>query len=139
VRNGAGFAGWHGGIVDAFRNQLDYHLMTGAQFLAHPGGIIPYTVNVTAPGDPVTAGITDFQVHSEQYYMLVDPNVKVLATTTFSDEHLPWIAGRTMPVIWKYQYGTGRVFVTTIGHKIEDHMIPEFESTLKRGIAWACR
>jgi type 1 glutamine amidotransferase len=139
VHNGAGIAGWHGGIVDAFRHQFDYHLMTGAQFLAHPGGVFTHTVNVADTGDPVTAGISDFDVHTEQYYMLVDPNVHVLATTTFSGAHMPWLEGRKMPVMWKHQYGKGRVFVTALGHKMDDHAIPEFETTFKRGVVWACR
>ena len=33
---------------------------------------------------PIMAGIGDFAVHSEQYYMHVDPANEVLATTTFS-------------------------------------------------------
>jgi len=30
-------------------------------------------------------------MRSEQYYMHVDTNVMVMATTTFSDEHAVWI------------------------------------------------
>ena len=55
-------------------------------------------------------GITDFDYPSEQYYMHVDPANEVLATTTFSGEHAPWIEGVVMPVVWKRRYGEGRVF-----------------------------
>jgi hypothetical protein len=139
VSNGTGFAGWHGGVVDAFRNELQYHLMTGGQFLSHPGGIVTYAVNVTAPNDPIMHGLQDFAVNTEQYYVLTDPTIEVLATTTFTGEHDPLLKGRTIPVIWKHRYGEGRVFVNTIGHKIEDHAIPEFETSMRRGIVWACR
>jgi type 1 glutamine amidotransferase len=139
VERGTGFAGWHGGIIDAFRGALDYHLMTGGQFLAHPGGLVPHTVNIKDSNDPIMQGINDFTIHTEQYYMLVDPNVKVLATTTFNGEHLPWINGRTMPVIWTNTYGKGRVFVNAIGHQIEDHSIPEFRTTMQRGMRWASK
>ncbi len=36
VRAGTGLAGWHGGIVDAFRSDTRYQLMTGGQFVHHP-------------------------------------------------------------------------------------------------------
>jgi type 1 glutamine amidotransferase len=139
VRNGTGIAGWHGGIVDAFIQAQHYHIMTGGQFLEHPGQIIPYTVQVTDSTDSIMQGVRDFNVQTEQYYMLVDPNIEVLATTEFSDRHMPWLKGRKMPVIWKNQYGSGRVFVITLGHKMDDHAVPEFETTLKRGMLWACR
>jgi type 1 glutamine amidotransferase len=139
VRNGTGFAGWHGGIVDAFRGETAYHLMTGGQFLAHPGDIIRHTIDITAPDDPIVRGIEDFEITTEQYYVMVNPNVEVLATTTFNGAHLPWIEGHKMPVIWKHHYGKGRVYVNTIGHRIEDHSVLEFVTTLRRGFDWACR
>ncbi len=139
VRNGTGFAGWHGGIIDAFRAEVNYHLMTGGQFLSHPGNIISHTVQVKDYNDPIMQGVQDFTINTEQYYVLVNPNAKVLATTTFSAAHLPWIKDHTMPVIWKHTYGKGRIFVNTIGHQIEDHAVPEFETTMKRGIVWSCR
>ena len=51
-----------------------------------------------------------FPYRSEQYYMHVDPSNEVLATTTFSGEHAPWIEGVAMPVVWKRKHGKGRVF-----------------------------
>ncbi len=35
VLGGAGLAGWHGGIADAFRNTADYLHMVGGQFAHH--------------------------------------------------------------------------------------------------------
>lgn len=137
VRNGAGMAGWHGGMCDAFRQNTEYQFMTGGQWVAHPGGVIDYTVNITDKNDPVTQGLSDFNMHSEQYYMHVDPNVKVLATTTFSGVHAPWIAGSTMPVTWKKMYGKGRIFYTSLGHVAADFEVPEALEMLKRGIRWA--
>ena len=139
VANGTGFAGWHGGVVDAFRGTPDYHFMTGGQFVAHPGNLIDYTIHVTKPEDPVMQGIKDYTIHTEQYYMHVDPDVDVLATTQFTGDHVPWLNGVLMPVIWKKIYGKGRVYINAIGHRLEDHAVPEFETSLKRGMAWASR
>lgn len=95
VRNGAGIAGWHGGTADSFSNNTDYQYMIGGQWVAHPDNQIDYVVNITDHKDPVTKGIKDFAYHSEQYNMHVDPNVKVLATTTFVESTNDWILSWT--------------------------------------------
>ncbi len=137
VKNGAGLAGWHGGIGDAFRESTEFQFMCGGQWVAHPGGVIDYEVNVVNHQDAVTKGLSDFRMHSEQYYMHVDPNVKVLATTTFSGEHAPWIAGAVMPVTWKKYYGKGCVFYSSLGHVASDFDVPEAMTIMQRGIRWA--
>jgi type 1 glutamine amidotransferase len=137
VRSGVGVAGWHGGMGDAFRNNVEYQFMVGGQWVAHPGGVIDYVVNVVDHEDPVTAGLGDFKMRSEQYYMHVDPGVKVLAVTTFGGEHAPWIDGVVMPVAWKKMYGKGRVFYTSLGHVADDFKVPEALEIVKRGMLWA--
>ncbi|MBV8098151.1 MAG: ThuA domain-containing protein, partial [Verrucomicrobia bacterium] len=84
VETGTGIAGFHGGMADSFRQNTNYQFMTGGQFVAHPGNVINYRVNIVDHSDPITAGLDDFDYRSEQYYMHVDPNNQVLATTTFS-------------------------------------------------------
>jgi len=137
VRGGTGLAGWHGGTGDSFRDNVEYQFMVGGQWVAHPGGVIDYRVNITNHEDPVTKGLKDFGMHSEQYYMHVDPNVKVLATTTFSGKHASWIEGCVIPVVWKKYYGEGRVFYSSLGHVIKDFTVPEALEIQKRGIRWA--
>ena len=111
--------------------------MVGGQWVAHPGNIIPYTVNITTNDDPVTTGLSDFVMSSEQYYMHVDPNVKVLATTRFSGDHNSWIEGAIIPVVWKKSFGNGRVFYSSLGHVAKDFEVPEALEIMKRGIRWA--
>jgi type 1 glutamine amidotransferase len=138
VQSGVGLAGWHGGLCDSFRQNTKYQFMTGGQWVAHPGGIIDYTVNITDKDDPVTKGMSDFKMNSEQYYLHVDPNNKVLATTTFSGDHADWIDSCTMPVVWKKVYGKGRVFYSSLGHQLSDFKnSPEAFEIMKRGILWA--
>ena len=98
---GVSLAGWHGGLGDAFRQNVEYQFMVGGQWVSHPGGIIDYTINIIDHDDPITKGLKDFKVKSEQYYMHVDHINEVLATTTFNDKHAYWIDGVTMPVVWK--------------------------------------
>jgi len=111
--------------------------MVGGQWVAHPGGIIDYTVQITDQQDPVTKGLSEFALHTEQYYMHVDPNVKVLATTTFNADHADWIDGTIMPVVWKKYYGKGRVFYTSLGHTADVFDITEALTIMHRGIRWA--
>lgn len=137
VSSGVGIAGWHGGLGDAFRNNTKYQFMVGGQWVAHPGGVIDYRVNVIDREDYVTRGLDDFDMHSEQYYMHVDPNVNVLVTTTFNGEHAAWIDGAVMPVVWKKTYGKGRVFYNSLGHVAADFDVYEALELMKRGIRWA--
>ncbi|HEY6503421.1 MAG TPA: ThuA domain-containing protein [Chitinophagaceae bacterium] len=137
-KNGTGMAGWHGGMCDAFRNNTEYQYMTGGQWVSHPGGVIDYRIKITNHKDEVTKGLKDFDIHSEQYYMHVDPNVKVLATTKFNGAVNAWINGCVMPVTWKKMYGKGRIFFTSVGHNL-DHItkVPGAIEMLKRGVRWA--
>lgn len=137
VKSGVGIAGWHGGLGDSFRNNTEYQFMVGGQWVAHPGGVIDYRVNITDSKDPVTKGLSDFDMHSEQYYVHVDPNVKVLATTTFTDKSASWIGNTVIPVVWKKAYGKGRVFYSSLGHVAADYNVPEALEIQKRGIRWA--
>ncbi len=137
VQNGVGIAGWHGGLGDSFRNNTAYQFMVGGQWVAHPGGVIDYEVNIIDHNDPITAGLNDFKMHSEQYYMHTDPINEVLATTTFSGDFAPWINGVVMPVVWKKMFGKGRVFYTSLGHVAKDFDVPQALEITKRGILWA--
>jgi type 1 glutamine amidotransferase len=142
VRSGTGFAGWHGGIVDSFRTEAAYNLMTGGQFVCHPRGFVSYEVRPVAEraGHPVLAGIEAFTVTTEQYYMHVDPGNDVLAVTDFVvDPDYPDLAGTVMPVTWTRRWGAGRVFVTAIGHSMADLEVPQVDSMIRAGMAWATR
>ncbi len=139
VANGTGLAGCHGGITDAFRCNLEYLNVVGGQFLSHPGGSIEYEVNFTDVSDPITEGLGDFTIKSEQYYMAMNPGVKVLATTTFSGEYAEWSRDVVMPVVWKRTWGKGKVFVNALGHSIDEYEIEQVMEVTKRGFNWAIR
>ncbi len=140
VEGGVGLAGHHGGMSDAFREAVDYQFMVGGQWVAHPGNIIDYTVDVTKPDDPIMDGIpANFPYKSEQYYMHVDPSNEVLATTTFTGEHASWIDGVVMPVVWKRRHGQGKVFHMTLGHQAKEFENENMATIMRRGMNWAAR
>lgn len=88
---------------------------------------------------PRARDVADFPVASEQYYMHVNPNNHVLAETTFSGEHLPWLEGHHSPVAWVRNWGEGRVFFHSIGHSTGDLEEPNVRRLTKQGLQWAVR
>ncbi|MEN6546004.1 MAG: ThuA domain-containing protein [Armatimonadia bacterium] len=134
VRSGVGCGGIHGGMCDAFREQTEYQFMCGGQWVAHPGGIRPYRVDIGPTPDPITAGIAAFDVTSEQYYMHVDPINTVLATTRFADYD-----NVEMPVVWKKMYGQGRVFYCSLGHSADVLAMEPVLTMVARGLVWAAK
>jgi type 1 glutamine amidotransferase len=142
VEGGVGLAGCHGGMGDAFRNDTGFQFVVGGQFVAHPGNDgVRYMVNITDHDHVITRGISDFEVCSEQYYMHVDPAVKVLATTHVPAADGPHVPNGEvdMPVTWTKMYGKGRVFYTSIGHNASVFDIPEALEMTTRGLLWAAR
>jgi hypothetical protein len=144
VKGGAGIAGFHGGIIDAFRAHTPWQFMTGGQWVAHPGNNIPrYTVDIADGEHEITRGINSFELRdTEQYYCHVDPGVHVLCTTTFSGEHGDageYPAGTVMPYAWTRQWGHGRVFVAAWGHTFRDFEVSEARQIVENGLRWATR
>jgi type 1 glutamine amidotransferase len=155
VEAGTGLAGWHGGIADAYRNSADYLQLIGGQFVAHAARMppaertgeqsdnyVPHRIVMTpaAADHPITAGIGDFELTTEQYWVLADDYNDVLATTTTATR--PWGAWQrpvTAPAIWTRQWGRGRVFVATPGHKVDILQDPNVRTIVERGLLWAAR
>jgi uncharacterized protein len=142
IEAGAGFAGWHGGIVDSFRNSADYLHLMGGQFACHPGGFVDYTVEVIPRHreHPVVAGISAFSVQTEQYWVLSDSHNEVLATTTLpARPGDPWREPVVSPAVWTRNWGAGRIFVCTVGHRLADLNVPSVRTIVERGMLWASR
>jgi type 1 glutamine amidotransferase len=141
VRGGVGLAGCHGGMCDAFRSAPEWQFMTGGQWVAHPGDCgVTYTVHFTGADHPITRGLSDFQIQSEQYYMHIDPAIKVLATTRFPLADGPHVGNGPvdMPVAWTKVYGKGRVFYCSLGHAPADiDKTPTALELMRRGFSWA--
>lgn len=152
VEGGTGLAGWHGGIADSYRNSSDYLQLVGGQFATHPskhpdqcGGdesdnFLPYTVELTALGreHEITAGLDDFELHTEQYWVLHDDLIDVLATTTHPVQpYHPWHRPITSPAVWTRHWGRGRIFVATPGHSLDVLRDENVSRIIERGMLWA--
>ncbi len=154
VEAGTGLVGWHGGIADSYRNSSDYLQLVGGQFATHPGkepslrvgdetdNYLPYTVEITDLGreHPITAGLEDFALESEQYWVLHDDLIDVLATTTHPTQpYHPWHRPITSPAVWTRHWGKGRIVVATPGHTPEVLQHPSVRAIVERGMLWAAR
>lgn len=154
VENGTGLAGWHGGIADSYRNSADYLHLIGGQFVCHPGvhpdqrtgeqsdAYVPYTVNMlpAAAEHPITEGLADFDLVTEQYWVLADDYIDVLATTTQKIRPWdPWHREVTSPAVWTREWGKGRIFVCTPGHRVEDLENSNVRTLVERGLLWVSR
>jgi len=155
VAAGTGLTGWHGGIADSFRASSDYLQLVGGQFATHPsrhpdavaedeanGNVLPYTVEITELGlsHPITEGIGDFELETEQYWVLHDDLIDVLATTTHPVQPWhPWHRPIVSPVVWTRLWGKGRIAVSTPGHSLAVLRDPNVRTIVERGILWATR
>lgn len=152
VRAGAGLAGWHGGIVDSYRDRTEYLQLVGGQFACHPGRLpqdrvpgeddnfVPHTVEIVAGDDPIVAGLANFELTTEQYWVLTDSYNQVLATTTQrARPGDPWHRDITSPAVWTRRWGAGRVFVATPGHDLATLRHPSVRTIIERGLLWAAR
>ena len=154
VERGTGLAGWHGGIADSYRSNSDYLQLIGGQFATHPSkhpdqcsgdesdNFLAHTVDLTDLGrrHEIMAGMEDFTLRTEQYWVLHDDLNDVLATTTHPVQpYHPWHRPITSPAVWTRLWGKGRVFVATPGHSINilrDYCV---RTIIERGMLWASR
>lgn len=138
VAGGLGLVNWHG-AVSSFLNSRSHKFLLGGQFVGHPGDDrVRYPVRFLG-NDALVQGLEDLEVVSEQYYLLVDPAVKILATTSIDGADYDWVAGVEMPVAWKRRWGKGRVFYCALGHTLDTLEQPAIQTLLQRAIRWAVR
>lgn len=155
VKSGTGLGGWHGGIADAYRNSADYLQMIGGQFAHHAAkapkdqlageqadNYVRHTINIVPEraDHPIVAGLSDFELETEQYWVLSDDYNDVLATTTVEARAFdPWHRPVTTPSVWTREWGSGRIFVCTAGHRLEVLDDANVRTIVERGLLWAAR
>ena len=141
IENGTGLAGWHGGLLDAFRNVTDYQHIVGGQFVAHPDDAIDHEIVVRPEraDHPVVEGLpSTIRLDTEQYWVQNDPACDILMTTTHQPRPgAPWHGPVTVPVAWTRHWGKGRVFACTVGHSVADLEHPAIHRTITQGLLWA--
>ncbi len=127
VASGKGYVGIHS-AADSFRECPEYRAMTGGHFVTHPH-YREYQVSVIDSEHPITKGLTEFMVADEQYILDFDPRVDILCSALWK--------GEAKPVVWKKDWGKGRVFYLALGHDKKACQQEIFRLLLTRGALWA--
>lgn len=144
AEHGVGIAGCHGGMCDAFREDTEWQFMTGSQWVAHPGNDnVTYQIKINRENPhPITEGLDDFDVTSEQYYLHVDPGISMLAYTEFPTAGVlgPHLLNPCrMPQVYTKRYGEGHVFYNALGHQRDVLEAPTPRELMRRGFLWAAK
>ncbi|RKF19555.1 hypothetical protein DBZ36_03565 [Alginatibacterium sediminis] len=140
VASGVGLAGCHGGMCDAFRSSVLWQFMTGGNWVSHPGGDgVKQRIHFKNRDSELSAGLRDFDIETEHYYLQVDPANNVLATTIFPS--INWYHSANgmveMPVMWTKMWATGRVFYNALGHNLAIVSDSNVSEMMRRGFEWA--
>lgn len=154
VSEGTGFLGWHGGVLVGFPQSEAYYQMIGGKFVAHPAKaaaertgteddfFMPHTIEITPQGKlhPITQVLNNFELVTEQYWLLTDPYMSVLATTTqLAREGDPWESEVTSPAMWTRKWGKGKIFICSPGHNLNVVTNDSVATAIRNGLIWASR
>jgi type 1 glutamine amidotransferase len=97
-----------------------------------------FLIKIADTKDPITQGVSDFELKDELYYKLqMKTEIEPLATTEYE--------GSTWPVAWTRTYGKGRVFHTPLGHrdfgpgKDDPLHNPSLQKLVVQGIGWVAQ
>jgi type 1 glutamine amidotransferase len=143
IRGGGGFAGIHSS-TGSERQWTYFQHVQGAKFLRH-SPLQKFTINVLDPHHPATAHLANTWAWEDECYFFtnLNPGIKVLLavdTKSLKDPKLETAPGQKsngdFPLAWYHECDGGRVFYTSLGHKIEYYSDPVFRQHLLGGIRW---
>lgn len=137
---GIHYTGWSAG-GESEHDVNDWYLrLVGAVSEGHPENpaVRPATVNVSEPGHPLTHGIPDSFVRSDEWY---DWNVNPAAhvRTLLEVDETTYGGGRQgsmHPVTWCQDFDGGRSWYTSMGHEGDHFYEPVMRDQLRNGLAY---
>jgi cytochrome c len=142
IRSGKGFAGVHTTSYNE-RAWPWFRGLVGATLLNHPEALLPSSLLVEDPADPIVAGLPRPWVRCDEYYTFTTnpalrPGLQVLLSL---DEDCPSYPGELRlgrhPLAWRQRYDGGRSFYTSLGHTIDSYYEKPFLAHVLAGIEWA--
>jgi type 1 glutamine amidotransferase len=141
--DGKGFVVAHSGAT-AFFSWPEFGDMIGGRFDEHPWGITDATVVLDDPAFPAMKGFPAVSIRNDEHYQLKDfsrAKVRVLAHLDAAKLDLTKpLVHRTdgdFPVAWARNYGSGRVFYSTLGHVVESWDDPVLQQLYFNAMKWA--
>jgi uncharacterized protein len=149
VRKGKGFVGFHC-ASDTFHSKGDQHetqppsdrdpyiQMLGGEFIIHESQQST-TMSVVDPKFPGARRLGRGFDMFEEWYSLKNfaDDLHVLLVNETKNMHDKWYQRPPYPATWIRNYGKGRVFYTSMGHREDVWKRPEFQSLVIGGIKWA--
>ena len=93
-------------------------------------------VRFTARDHPAMQGIQEtWSTPVDELYVIEKfwPGAQALATAVSPEDQ------KEYPLVWTHQYGSARVFGTTLGHGNDTWHDPVFQDLLRRGFRWAVK
>ncbi|MBN1853526.1 MAG: ThuA domain-containing protein [Pirellulales bacterium] len=136
VKNGKGLMLLHF-ACGAFPNWPEFEQLAGKVWdEAMTGGYHdprgPFSIQIVNKEHPITRGMNDLAADDELYFCLKGTrDVEVLATARSK------ITGKDHPMAFIFEYGTGRVFHTPLGHDVKAIQMPGVAELLRRATAWS--
>lgn len=147
VKSGKGFVGMHS-ATDTFHNFAPYVDMIGALFETHKEQVEVQPINQDQECPACKHLGTDWKVFDEIYIMKNFDASKVHGLLTL-DKHPNFKTPGNFPIAWCKEFGKGRVFYTSLGHRedVWDPKYPnrknspkvaeEYQKHILEGIRWA--
>ena len=143
IRSGGGFVGIHSS-TGSERQWAYFQQVQGAKFLRH-SPLQKFTIKVLKRDHPATAHLTTTWAWEDECYFFTNLNPGITAllsvdTMTLKDPKLETAPGQksdgVYPLAWYQEFDGGRVFYTSLGHKIEYYSDPVFRKHILGGIRW---
>jgi uncharacterized protein len=143
IRGGGGFMGIHSS-TGSERQWLYFQHVQGAKFFRH-APLQRFTIDVLDPKHPATAHLGPTWAWTDECYFFtnLNPRIRVLLAVdvkSLNDPKLETAPGQKVngvfPLAWCHETDGGRVFYTSLGHKIESYSDPVFLKHLLGGIRW---
>ena len=156
VRSGKGVVVYHFSMA-AFDGWTDYEKLSGGNWRpnnGHHSAPHNFVVDMKDQEHPITKGLKlSFPQQNDELYANLrwQPAGSYHVLATANDDHALYAASRTdsrapqplegasanEPMLWTTEFGKGRVFVTALGHDVEQVQTPAFVTTFTRGAEWA--
>ena len=135
VSSGNGFYALHNASHISLSSK-NYREVMGGAYIGHPP-LRPFRVRASENPHPITKGMTDFVVNDEQHYVEYDKDKKYILMEAENIDGLTYENHGSKSISgWAYDFGSGRVVFTAVGHTIHAMWNPQYLEIQKRAVRW---
>ena len=141
VKDGHAFFGTHS-ATDTYADWQPYWEMIGGSFAGHPwgAGSAPVTIDVEDPSHPSVQHLGNQWVIQDEIYQFRNysrDRIHVILSLNPKEHAKGSVPHGDYPVAWCRDFGKGKVFYTSLGHRTDVWTNPVYQKHLGAGILWA--